>query len=285
MHPVKLFFVDQKQVAQVASLQALITEHKLPMTLTSELIEGEFTKKVRQQLLENTTDISLLLDDKNKLSLLSNGLSVEPAWDKLQRRIVSAGRKSELILQAAKITAESKVLDATAGFGHDSLILASTGAQVTMLEQHPVMALLLFAEQQRMSTLPNWQKLMARLTIKNADALSHFTNLSHRATETIIDVIYLDPMFPSDSYQDNKTGKGAKVGKQMQALHHVAHPPTLAQEIALLKSAREVVANNKQNHGRVIVKRPQQAPFLANEKPNESWQNSAVRFDGYFNSR
>ena len=48
-----------------------------------------------------------------------------------------------MLLQACKLTDQSQVLDATAGFGHDSLILASTGAQVTMLERNPLMALLL----------------------------------------------------------------------------------------------------------------------------------------------
>jgi len=98
-------------------------------------------------------------------------------------------------------------------------------------------------------------------------------------------VVYLDPMFPEDSYQDSKTGKGAKVGKHMQALHHLACPPTLAQEQQLLKSAQMLVSSNvngAKQQGRVIVKRPQHAPLFAHQRPNDSWQNEAVRFDGYF---
>jgi 16S rRNA (guanine1516-N2)-methyltransferase len=49
-----------------------------------------------------------------------------------------------------------QVMDATAGFGHDSLILASTGVRDDVSEQQPLMALLL-AEQQRMSEHTNWQ--------------------------------------------------------------------------------------------------------------------------------
>ena len=183
------------------------------------------------------------------------------------------------------MTAESEVIDATAGFGHDSLILASTGAQVTMLEQQPLMALLLLVEQLRMSTLPNWQKLMSRLQIINTDALTYFARFNNYLgadNEQAIDVIYLDPMFPEDSYQDSKTGKGAKVGKHMQALHQLAHPPTLDEEQQLLQSAQAVVSQNGQKQGRVIVKRPQFAPLLADQQPSESWNNEAVRFDGYF---
>ena len=280
---IKLLYVDHSQLTAVERLQTLIADNKLPITLDVERIEG----KIKQRLAALNAEgeqAALLLDNKNKLSLLKDGLSVAPEWDKLQRRVVSAGRKSELILRAAKISADSQVIDATAGFGHDSLILASTGAQVTMLEQQPLMALLLFSEQQRMSAQPNWQKLMARLTIINTDALSYFAQLQKNTTDqaVAVDVVYLDPMFPEDSYQDSKTGKGAKVGKQMQALHHLARPPTLDEEMALLNKAQAVVADNQEGRGRVIVKRPQQAPFLAQQNPDESWHNAAVRFDGYF---
>ena len=281
----QLLYVNETQASQVESLQALIAKHKLPIILNAELVTEKLNQKRRQQLSQIATQPILLLDEKDKLSWLSNGLSVAPEWDKLQRRVVSAGRKSELLLQAAKLTADSQVIDATAGFGHDSLILASTGAQVTMLEQQPLMALLLLVEQLRMSTLPNWQKLMSRLQIINTDALTYFKRFNNYLgadNEQAIDVIYLDPMFPEDSYQDSKTGKGAKVGKHMQALHQLAHPPTLDEEQQLLQSAQAVVSQNGQKQGRVIVKRPQFAPLLADQQPSESWNNEAVRFDGYF---
>lgn len=283
-----LFYVSEAQAGQVENLKMLIAEHALPIILDIELFPEKLNQKRRQQLSQTATQPILLLDEKNKLSWLSDGLSVAPEWDKLQRRVVSAGRKSELLLQAAKITSDSTVIDATAGFGHDSLILASTGTQVTMLEQQPLMALLLLAEQQRMSTLPNWQKLMSRLQIINTDALSYFAKLQAESVNAIkendakvVDIIYLDPMFPEDSYQDSKTGKGAKVGKHMQALHQLARPPTLEEELQLLQSAQAVVSQGARQ-GRVVVKRPQLAPLLANQQPSESWHNEAVRFDGYF---
>lgn len=285
----QLFYVSESQADQVENLKTLIAEHALPIILDIALFTEKLNQKRRQQLSQTSTQPILLLDEKNKLSWLSDGLSVAPEWDKLQRRVVSAGRKSELLLQAAKATSDSMVIDATAGFGHDSLILASTGAQVVMLEQQPLMALLLLAEQQRMSALPNWQKLMSRLQIINIDALSYFEKLQSDAIDDskendakVVDVIYLDPMFPEDSYQDSKTGKGAKVGKHMQALHQLARPPTSEEELQLIQSAQAVVSQHAQRQGRVVVKRPQLAPLLANQQPSESWHNEAVRFDGYF---
>ncbi len=276
----RIIYAKEEQRPYVEHLQTLARTHNVALTLQPEKTTAKLNQRHRQALSSTDTQPILIFDDKNKLSLLSKGLSVALEWDKLQRRVVSAGRKSELLLQAAKITADSVVVDATAGFGHDSLILASSGAQVIMLEQQPIMALLLLAEQQRMSQVPNWQKLMARLHIMNTDALSYFTDKQAVNTEHI-DTIYLDPMFPEDSYQDQNTGKGAKVGKQMQALHHIARPPTLAQEEQLLFRAKEVIAKGAQT-GRVIVKRPKLAPFLAQQSPDESWQNAALRFDGYF---
>ena len=285
----QLYYVSESQHSQVADIQALIIAHQLPIILHLELFTDKLSQKRRQQLSQTATQLILLLDEKNKLSWLSDGLSVAPEWDKLQRRVVSAGRKSELLLQAVKITSDSHVIDATAGFGHDSLILASTGAQVIMLEQQPLMALLLLVEQQRMSGLANWQKLMSRLHIINTDALGYFATLAADAIndtkeidKKLIDVVYLDPMFPEDSYQDSKTGKGAKVGKHMQALHQLASPPTLEQEEQLLQSAQAVIRQNAQTSGRVVVKRPQFAPLLAHQQASESWHNEAVRFDGYF---
>ena len=276
----QLIYVNEGQYTQIESLKALIAQHQLPIILDIELFADKLNQKSRQQLSQTSTQPILLLDEKDRLSWLSDGLSVAPEWDKLQRRVVSAGRKSELLLQAAKITSDRTVIDATAGFGHDSLILASTGAQVTMLEQQPLMALLLLAEQQRMNALPNWQKLMSRLQIINVDALSYFAKLQTDAKA--VDVVYLDPMFPENSYQDSKTGKGAKVGKHMQALHQLANPPTLEQEKQLLQNAQAVVSQQGQKQGRVVVKRPQLAPLLANQPASESWHNEAVRFDGYF---
>ena len=284
----QLLYVSESQQAQVERIQALIAVHQLSIILDIELFTDKLNQKRRQQLSQTSIQPILLLDEKNKLSWLSDGLSVAPEWDKLQRRVVSAGRKSELLLQAAKVTSDSIVIDATAGFGHDSLILASTGAQVIMLEQQPLMALLLLVEQQRMSGLANWQKLMSRLQIINNDALSYFdslNNVSAADQSKLIDVVYLDPMFPENSYQDSKTGKGAKVGKHMQALHQLALPPTADEELQLLQSAQAVVHQNGRNtqvQGRVVVKRPQLAPQLAHQPASESWHNEAVRFDGYF---
>lgn len=202
------------------------------------------------------------------VSLWQDDMQVALDWHKLQRRVVTAGRKSELLLQAIKARADMHIIDATAGFGHDSLILASTGATVTLVDSHPVMAMLLMLEQRRMSQQKNWQALMGRLHVVCADAVDYLTAMSGQ--EDGVSAVYLDPMFPNDSYD-------AKVGKHMQMLHSVVQPPTLSQENQMLTAAIDAI----HPAGRLVVKRPKNAPHLAGVAPFESWANDALRFDGY----
>ena len=260
---------------QVAFIANLIIQSQLPITLIYQPANVKLSQKNRQKLSEHYQQPLLIVDEKGQLSLLIDGISVSPNWASLQRRIVSAGRKSELLLQASKLTAASRVIDATAGFGHDSLILASGGASVTMLEQQPLLALLLLAEQYKMAKQKNWQKLMARLTIICADASEYLTSTSMTQQ---VDVVYLDPMFPENSYENSETGKGAKVGKHMQALHGLVAPPDKQVEQQMLDRALSVLEKG----GRVVIKRPITAPNFAGQMPDESWQNEVIRFDGYF---
>lgn len=266
---------------KLALIAELVEAHHLPIELTYQPSSLRLSQKNRQQLSVQYNQPLLLIDNKGQLSLLIDGLSVAPDWASLQRRIVSAGRKSELLLQASKLTSDSQVIDATAGFGHDSLILASSGARVTMLEQQPILALLLLVEQEKMAQQQNWQKLMARLSIVCTDASEYLALKISQITEHSeqkFDVVYLDPMFPDDSYENSQTGKGAKVGKHMQALHGLVAPPELPAERLLLERAMATVVAG----GRVVVKRPVGAPNFADTEADESWQNAVIRFDGYF---
>ncbi|WP_019671748.1 class I SAM-dependent methyltransferase [Psychrobacter lutiphocae] len=302
---------------RVDSLLALIAKANIPLTLTPVAVEQKINQKLRKQLCAEYKQPMLMFDAKGQLSLLTGQMSVAPAWHSLQRRVVSAGRKSELLLQACKLNEGQRVLDATAGFGHDSLILASTGAQVVMLERNPIMALLLLYEQQSMAIEPNWKKLMQRLEIYCADAVDYMQQLSQASIatslstptslSTVFDVVYLDPMFPDNSYtharkdkvdhantsssnhkknKKNKEGnsKGAKVGKHMQALHKIALPPNSEEEQTLLQLALASVGaiDGLTKAGRVVVKRPVAAPLFANIKADEQWQNDVLRFDAYF---
>ena len=113
----------------------------------------------------------------------------------------------------------------------------------------------------------NWQKLMSRLTIYHGDAIELLAKLPKA------DRVYLDPMFPADSYK-------SAVNKHMQMLHTVTIPPSIAQSQQLLSAALAQITPQ----GMVVVKRPKSAPFLADQSPKLSLSNDIVRFDNYLNS-
>ena len=255
----QIYYVDtlpsQQRLAEVTALLA-------PFQLDSQpqIVE----QKINQKWLKSVSDGSLLVDEVGDVYLIGNGMKVNPNWQSLQQRVVKAGKKTELLLKTMQLQADMTLIDATAGFGQDSLILASTGANVIMIEQQPLMYLLLRLEQQKMLAHPNWQKLMQRLTILSGDAVDVLAQLP------LVDRVYLDPMFPSDSYK-------SAVNKNMQILHSLTTPPSSSQQQQLLQTALQQL----KPLGKVIVKRPKSAPYFADIAPTTSVDNELVRFDEY----
>ncbi len=255
--------------AVFCQLQAIKDTHALPLMLSFHELH-KLSDKAMVSFANDHPDVPMIAIIKQIPTLIKAAhhdvIKSSLNWQSLTKRIVSAGRKSELILQASKLTSGMSVVDGTAGFGHDGLILASTGTGVTMIEQHPLIALLLLFEHERMSRQVNWQKLLSRIEICHGD----FLNADFMAKLPKADMVYLDPMFPKNSYS-------SKVNKNMQVLHDLTIPPSDEDEVLFFE-----VARGKLNHqGKILVKRPVLAPYLANERPVQSIANDAVRFDKY----
>lgn len=234
----------------------LVAQKNLPLTLShTPLLAPKALKKVLTQ--------EALLLENGRLFWLRGGSELQkvtPNWSAMQQRVLKAGRKSELLLQALKADHGMVLLDGTAGFGHDTLLLASTGATVVAMERHPVMALLLFFEYERMCRLPHWQKLLSCIRVVYGDFLSYKPSASfHR--------VYLDPMFPKASYH-------AKVGKHMQLLHGAVAPATDETLKALLCHAKSLLGAS----GKVVVKRPISAVPLGE---GVYFANEVLRFERY----
>ncbi|MCW8444057.1 class I SAM-dependent methyltransferase [Fluoribacter gormanii] len=172
----------------------------------------------------------------------------------------SEGKKQGLV-RACKPSPELKIIDATAGWGRDSAILASFGAEVLMLERHPVMASLLSDALLR-RTESDRQQL--RLKIHAGDAYSYLSSLT---TDDYPDIIYIDPMHPERS-------KSALVKKDMQALQQIIGADEDALELIQI-----AISRTKQ---KVVVKWPQKAkPLLP---ANAAVEGKTVRFDIYFSN-
>jgi len=185
------------------------------------------------------------------------------------RRKFGGGKKQDLC-RAIGLDKQSelRVVDMTAGLGRDGFVLATLGAQVTLLERNPVVHVLLKSglEQAHQYAESNDKDLLEIIERINLFEGQSSTLIDSLPSELRADVVYLDPMFPGRQ-------KSAKVKKEMQAFHIlVGDDPDSGQLLSIaLKAARY----------RVVVKRPSGAPFLDNQKPSHSIIGKSTRFDIY----
>lgn len=180
------------------------------------------------------------------------------------RRLHGGGR-GQLLARAVglKQHLSPSVLDATAGLGQDAFVLACLGCNVHCLERSKMVAALLQDALDRLFAHEEWKNLPLSLT--QIDAKNYLTN--YPETQTLPDVIYLDPMFPDRT-------KTALVKKEMRWLRDLLGPEEDASELLqlALKTARK----------RVVVKRPRLAPALdASCKPSLQVMGQSSRFDVY----
>lgn len=152
------------------------------------------------------------------------------------------------------------ILDATAGLGRDSLLLASYGAQVTLCERNPIVAALLQDGLERGQQDAAVAEMVARMKLVDEPC----THVWSRGPG--FDLIYLDPMFPESK-------KSAQVKKAMQVFHELVGNDDDSD--ALLAGALA------QARHRVVVKRPIKAPPLAEVPPQFAVTGKALRFDVY----
>lgn len=156
------------------------------------------------------------------------------------------------------------VVDATAGYCQDALLLALMGFQVTAIERSPLVAALARDGLQRFAA-HSGVKLTRRLHLVTGDAMALLPSMAARP-----EVVYLDPMFPA------KRKKSAAVKKEMRLLREVVGDD--ADALALLEVSRRTALE------RVVVKRPDDAPPLAPD-PSMSIAGKLVRYDVYLARR
>lgn len=174
------------------------------------------------------------------------------------------GGRGEAVAKAVGVKGDylPDVVDATAGLGRDAFVLASIGCKVRMLERNPVVAALLDDGLQRAyadAEIGGW--LQERLTLLHASSLTALSNI-----QPAPDVVYLDPMFPHRQ-------KSALVKKEMRVFQSLVGEDLDADE--LLEPACRLAKK------RVVVKRPDYAPPLAEKQPQASINTKNHRFDLY----
>lgn len=221
-------------------------------------------KKLGLPLLQKAKEGTVFLHyTPSGLALECDGQSMTGDFVSLKKRIAQPNLNSEMIVKAAKIkgaTQPLRLLDATAGMGTDSFLLAAAGFYVDMYEYDSVIAALLNDALCRAADDAELKPVVDRITLHECDSIQAMQSLGYRP-----DVILLDPMFPERQ-------KSALVKKKFQLLQQLECPCDA--ETELLDAA--IAAHPR----RIIIKRPLKAPFLAERKPSFTMLGKAIRYDG-----
>lgn len=182
---------------------------------------------------------------------------------KLAYRSSQAGLKREWVARAlgVKPSDQVKIVDATAGLGRDSFILASLGFQVTLIERSCVLYMLLLDGLKRASRDPKVKSIIDRMALVHADAIEWLES------EQEIDIIYMDPMFPDRE-------KSASVKKEMRILQELLGKEDKDADQLF---ARALTCARK----RVVVKRPRIGHHLGSIIPDFMLTGKNSRFDIY----
>jgi 16S rRNA (guanine1516-N2)-methyltransferase len=236
-------------------------------------LEGHVVEKINSRFLRLNPDMALVLDEDG-LSLSANGMKMQPDWCAEIPRLKRASLKSEMIARACQLGEKPTLIDATAGLGHDSLLMAHLGANVRLIERHPILFVLLEYAKVQAERDPFLQATMQRIQLIHADSNCYLNELAQKGE--YLDVVYLDPMFPQRDQNQQAIKKQAQVKKQMQLLH------MLLPEDGEMDLGDQLLDLAKKIAKRVIVKRPRHAVYLAEQHPDHQWLGDACRFDAYF---
>lgn len=199
--------------------------------------------------------------DAEGLALVGDGMVLRADFARMLPRLRPDRLGRELLVRAARVRGveHPTAVDATAGLGEDSLLLAGAGFRVLMFEKDPVIAALLRDALERAASEPGLADVVSRMELREQDSVAALGALDRSP-----DVVFLDPMFPGRT-------KSAAVKKKFQLLHRLERP--CEDEEGLLAAA--LAARPR----KVVVKRPPKGPLLAGAKPSYQLTGKAVRYD------
>ncbi|ESS73917.1 ribosomal RNA small subunit methyltransferase J [Methyloglobulus morosus KoM1] len=237
----------------IAAIEQLAT--KLGISLLSSTEMG-LNKELQFWLSWREGRLSLL----DKDSIKSSGLTVDIEHRQGEQRTWPMPKTGAFAQAIGKKT--QTVVDATAGWGQDSLAMFRMGYRITSIERNPIMAELLDDAYRRLAQQDWVQRLGLELpTLLKGDALACLTELVDQP-----DCVYLDPMFPP------KRKKSALAKKSIRVLRDLVGDDSDKEQLfaAAYKAAGK----------RVVVKSPDYAEPLGG-KPNDSFHGKLLRYDVY----
>jgi len=241
------------------------TNDPVSLVIAPEAANTETASRLRQAFPSAPTADSCGLTlklDAGGLALTADGQSLQGDFTRLLPRLKQGRLSQELLVRAAKIKDPSgplTALDATAGLGEDSLLLAAAGFQVRLYEHNPIIYQLLRDALERAAAIPELAEIVARMEVFHGNSVDAMGQI-----EFSPDVILLDPMFPERQ-------KSALVKKKLQIIQKLEFP--------CVEEAELFLAAVHAKPRKLIIKRPPKGPWLAGIKPDYSISGKAVRFD------
>ena len=136
------------------------------------------------------------------LTLTDGTMELRADFARMLPRLKQGRLQQELLVKAARTKGIEQpwAIDATAGFGEDSLLLAAAGFIVDLYEQDCVIAALLKDALDRAADDPALATAVSRMRLHAGEdsiaGLRHTAELIGQGELTAPDVVYLDPMFP-----------------------------------------------------------------------------------------
>ena len=194
------------------------------------------------------------------LSLCLGEMKLFGDFSETGKRLKKSNLKTEALIKACRIKGESGflVVDATAGLGEDSFLLAADGFSIEMFEYNPLISALLENAMERGKN-EGYRNILERMTLHFENSITALKGLEYAP-----DIVYLDPMFP-------KRQKSSLIKKKFQVLWHLEEP--CVDEEELLNAAISA------NPIKIVIKRPLKADSLAGYKPSYSIKGSTIRYD------
>ena len=237
----------------------LINNNSTPINTITLTKAKEFTSKIRS-FVKKYNDLDKFLSGTQ--IWCEKGLCVDFASKKMQSRVETLSKSDLLIKAVGANTNPAHIIDATAGLGTDSFLLASAypDAKLDLIEENPLIHKLL---QSGINNLSNNLSNNLKLHNKNSDDIIPKLEPA--------DVIYLDPMFADNSFK-------GQVKKPMQWLHEICPPPSDENLNKLCSIALKYAKK------RVIIKRAKNAPVIKIDNkidPNHQIVGKSVRYDVY----
>ena len=201
-----------------------------------------------------------LVFDGTGLSLVGYGMCYQGDFARMLNRVTKGRLHHEMLVKIARTKTEHPVaVDAAAGMGEDSFLLAAAGYEVYLFEQDAVIAALLRDALYRAGEDDRLREIVGRMHLSEGNSIELMPRLGITP-----EIVYLDPMFPPRK-------KSGLIHKKLQLIQKLEQP--CADERELFAAAAAL------HPKKIIIKRPLNGAPLADRKPSYTVKGKAIRYD------